>query len=112
VCLARHGLAARAGQFGHGQHAIAILVHRIERIAEPVLVLEQRDAPVAVAVHAHQVLAGCLDLGEGQARDCQHAGRKANEKTRPLPAGSGIGCRHRDAHPRRAWAQARTDCSE
>src|SRR5690606_23429190 len=62
VALACHRLALAAGQFVGGERAVAVAVHRVEGVAHPVLVLGQRDAAVAVDVHARQVVAGGLHL--------------------------------------------------
>ena len=48
---------AAAGLFRRRQHAIAVTVHRVERVAQPVLVFGQRNAAVAVRVHAREVIA-------------------------------------------------------
>src|SRR3546814_300613 len=60
-----------AGQLVGGQRAVAVAVHSVEGVAHPVLVFDQRDAAVAIAVHAREVIAGAVDLrvrGERQER--------------------------------------------
>jgi hypothetical protein len=47
--------AAAARQFGGGQHAVVVEVHRVETVAHPGLVFGERDAAVPVRVHACQV---------------------------------------------------------
>src|SRR3546814_14235081 len=58
VAFARHRLALAAGQFVGSQRAVAVAVHSVEGVAHPVLVFDQRDVAVAVAVHAREVIAG------------------------------------------------------
>ena len=45
----QHG-AAPAWLLGRRQHAVVVAVHRVEGVAQPILVFGQRDAAVAVRV--------------------------------------------------------------
>src|SRR5690606_19896085 len=62
VAFARHRLALAAGQFVGRERTVAVAVHRVEGVAHPVLVLDQRNAAVTVAIHAREVVAGGLHL--------------------------------------------------
>jgi hypothetical protein len=66
---ARQRGAAAAGLLGSRQHAVVVAIHRVEGVAEPVLVFDQRDAAVVVHVHAREVIAA-----GGHLRERRHRG--------------------------------------
>ena len=77
-------LSASPWQFGDRQHAIVVAIHRIEAVAQPVLVFGQRDAAVAVGIHVRQVVRRTRSL-----RPCSGARQRCerDKKTRPVTDG-------------------------